>query len=65
MRNQTHKLLAFTWSKEFEQKLRASPFKWIGKKVKAHQDDEKAYEELNSWEKANVAANEITKENWT
>ena len=48
--------------KRIRAELKASPFKWIGKKVKAHQDKAKDYDQLTSWEKANVCADKVAKQ---
>ena len=40
--------------KQIRTEIAMLPFTWIGKKVKAHQDDNKKYEDLTSWEKANM-----------
>ena len=54
----------FHMVKRIRAEIKESPFKWIGKKVKAHQDEKKTYSELTSWEKANVVADEIAKKYW-
>ena len=47
--------------KRIQAEIKASPFTWIGKKVKAYQDNDKKYDKLDSWGKANVVADEIAK----
>ena len=51
----------FHMVKRIKAEIRALPFKWIGKKVKAHQDENKDYDNLTIWEKANVKADEVAK----
>ena len=51
----------FHMVKRVRAEIKASPFKWIGKKVKAHQDETKDYEQLTSWVKAHVRSNKVAK----
>ena len=51
--------------KRVQKKITDSPVKWIGKKVKAHQDDNLSYNKLDSWAKANVAADKLAEEHMT
>ena len=51
----------FHMVKRIRNEIKQSPFTWIGKKVKAHQDDDKNYEDLDSWAKANVIADKVAK----
>ena len=51
----------FHMVKRIQAEIKASPFKWVGKKVKTHQDKDKDYNKLDCWGKANVVADEIAK----
>ena len=48
--------------KRIRAEIATSPFIWIGKKLKAYQDDNKNYKDLTSWEKANVEADIVAKQ---
>ena len=41
--------------------IKMSPIKWIGKKVKAHQDETSNIEQLDCWAKANILADKQAK----
>ena len=41
--------------------IKKSPIKWVGKKVKAHQDDNEDVKNLYSWAKANIMADKQAK----
>ena len=52
----------FHMVKRIRAEIAKSPFTWIGKKFKAHQDNTKNYADLTSWEKANVEADKVAKQ---
>ena len=47
--------------KKIRASIRSSGIQWVGKKVKAHQDDTQDYDQLDSWAKANIIANKLAK----
>ena len=52
----------FHMVKRIRAEIAKSPFTWIGKKVKAHQDETKEYKDLTCWEKANIEADKVAKQ---
>ena len=47
--------------KQIQATIKKSPIKWIGKKVKAHQDKHSEIEQLDCWVKANILADKQAK----
>ena len=47
--------------KRIRAEIKASPITWKGKKVQPHQDNEKTFDELSSWEEAKDIADKIAK----
>ena len=52
----------FNLVKKIRASIRLSGIKWVGKKVKAHQDDDQEYDTLDPWAKANIKADKIAKD---
>ena len=52
----------FNRVKKIRASIRSSGIEWVGKKVKAHQDNDKKYNTLDPWAKANIKADQIAKD---
>ena len=53
--------LCFHIVKRIRVEIKKSPIKWIGKKVKAHQDNNEEVEQLDCWTKAKIMADKQAK----